>query len=80
MDAVIEVGRSVEIALQPDGMNLITSSGEAAEQTVHHVHLHVVPRWSDDGFGRIWPRESGVSKREEADAADRIRQAWRSPS
>lgn len=77
MDAVISVGRAVDTALVPEGMNLISSSGRAAEQTIHHVHLHVVPRWHDDGFGPIWPRDSEVSGREEADAAGRIRQAWR---
>jgi histidine triad (HIT) family protein len=78
MDAVIQVGRAVETALQPEGMNLINSSGAVAEQTVYHFHLHIVPRWRDDGFGRIWPTEGGVSEREEADAADRIRHAWNS--
>jgi len=38
-------------------MNLITSAGETAEQTVFHLHLHIVPRWRRDGFGRIWPVE-----------------------
>jgi hypothetical protein len=27
-------------ALSPEGMNLITSAGSAAEQTVFHLHLH----------------------------------------
>lgn len=75
MRAVIRVGHAIEDALAPEGMNLITSAGEAAEQTIYHVHLHLVPRWRDDGFGRIWPMESLVSGREEQDAADRIRAA-----
>lgn len=57
INAAIRVGRAVKTALCPDGMNLITSSGPAAEQTVFHLHLHVVPRWENDGFGRIWPTE-----------------------
>jgi histidine triad (HIT) family protein len=36
-------------------MNLITSAGQAAEQTVDHLHLHVLPRWRGDGMERIWP-------------------------
>jgi histidine triad (HIT) family protein len=53
--AVQRVGLAIDKALEPDGMNLITSAGSAAEQTVFHLHLHVVPRWSKDGFGKIWP-------------------------
>lgn len=53
--AAVAVGRAIRRALEPDGMNLITSSGAAAEQTVFHIHLHVVPRWSGDAIGPIWP-------------------------
>ena len=56
MRAAVVVGRAIQRALQPDGMNLISSAGSVAEQTVFHLHLHVVPRWSRDGFGAIWPR------------------------
>lgn len=76
MAAVIEVGRAIESALEPEGMNLITSAGEAAEQTVFHLHLHLVPRWQQDGFSRIWPRKTGLYGTSALrDAANRIRQA-----
>ncbi|WP_277612738.1 HIT family protein [Methanocorpusculum petauri] len=32
----------------PDGYNLGVNCGEAAGQTVMHVHLHVIPRYSGD--------------------------------
>jgi histidine triad (HIT) family protein len=75
MAAVIRVGRAVEAALTPDGMNLITSAGETAEQTVFHLHLHIVPRWHRDGFGKIWPVEGKFEDAELEDVADRIREA-----
>ena len=34
-----------------DGVNLFLADGEAAGQDVFHVHLHVIPRFVDDGFG-----------------------------
>lgn len=34
-----------------EGVNLFLADGEAAMQEVFHVHLHVIPRYSDDGFG-----------------------------
>ena len=36
--------------LGADGANLALNDGKAAFQTVHHVHLHVVPRRSGDVF------------------------------
>jgi histidine triad (HIT) family protein len=76
--AVVDVGTAVRRALQPDGMNLITSAGAAAEQTVFHLHLHVVPRWDDDGFGRIWPAKGRMAQADVDDAVDRVRRACKS--
>lgn len=71
--AAILLGRAIGRAVDPQGMNMITSSGEAAEQTVFHVHLHVVPRWRHDGFGRIWPPEQPTSDELKEDVAERVR-------
>jgi len=76
MAAVISVGRAIQAALDPQGMNLISSAGSAAEQTVFHLHLHVLPRWRKDDFDQIWSKEE--SPFDEADlemVADRIRAA-----
>jgi histidine triad (HIT) family protein len=73
--ACLQVGRAVQQALMPQGMNLITSAGTAAEQTVFHLHLHVVPRWASDGFGTIWPPQGDLSDVDLEGVADRIRQA-----
>ena len=32
-----------------DGFNLVQNNGEAAGQTVFHVHMHLIPRDHDDG-------------------------------
>jgi histidine triad (HIT) family protein len=36
--------------LRCDGVNLFYADGEAAFQEVFHSHLHVFPRYADDGF------------------------------
>ncbi|MEQ8232690.1 MAG: HIT family protein, partial [Gammaproteobacteria bacterium] len=33
-----------------EGVNLFLADGAAAGQTVFHLHLHVFPRYTDDGF------------------------------
>jgi histidine triad (HIT) family protein len=75
MTAAIHVGRAIQTALAPEGMNLITSAGEIAEQTVFHLHLHLVPRWADDGFGDIWPPAGANEYPALKDAAAKIRGA-----
>lgn len=49
----------VRAALAPDGLNLLQSNGAAAFQTVFHFHLHVVPRWHDDGLVLPWTPRPG---------------------
>lgn len=80
MSAVIEVGQAIQQALHPDGMNLITSAGKTAEQSVFHLHLHVVPRWTHDGFDRIWPTDKRYENADLGDVAGRIREACHGPT
>ena len=37
-----------------DGYNLVQNNGECAGQTVFHFHLHLIPRYKDDGVGIGW--------------------------
>ena len=41
-------------ALKPDGLNLLQANGAAAFQSVPHFHLHLIPRWANDGKGFDW--------------------------
>ena len=40
--------REIEKQYQPDGFNIGINVGEAAGQTVHHLHVHVIPRYKGD--------------------------------
>jgi histidine triad (HIT) family protein len=76
MTAIVDVGRAIENALHPDGMNLIHSAGQAASQTVFHLHMHLVPRWLGDHIGNIWPPSKPWGEEEQNEVADRIRAAF----
>lgn len=40
--------------LHCDGLNLVQNNGEAAGQTVPHFHLHLIPRYQNDGQHILW--------------------------
>ena len=49
--------------LSIDGLNIVQNNGEAAGQTVHHFHIHVIPRYKDDGQKILWsPRHPSDSE------------------
>lgn len=74
-DATLRVAQGVRDAIAIDGLNVIQSNGEAATQTVFHMHVHVVPRQDNDAIGRIWPPETSWSEEAKNDAWERIRAA-----
>ena len=49
---VQRVTRAVRAALNPDGIMVMQINGEAAGQTVFHLHFHVIPRWEGVPLGR----------------------------
>ena len=46
-------GKMKEV-LECDGLNLVQNNGEAAGQTVHHFHIHLIPRYEGDQAGVGW--------------------------
>lgn len=47
----------IEKALRADGIQLAMNNREHAGQSVHHPHLHVIPRFKGDGF-KLMPQRS----------------------
>jgi histidine triad (HIT) family protein len=45
--------------LGADGVNLLSSNGAAAWQTVFHVHVHVIPRYEGDPLRLPWEPAPG---------------------
>jgi len=41
-------------ALECDGFNIVQNNGEAAGQTVFHFHVHLIPRYENDGVKIGW--------------------------
>ncbi len=78
---IFAVARRLALALFRSGLrcevvNLYLADGRAAGQEVLHVHLHVLPRYSGDGFGlRRTKLLMPPSRRDLDGVADSIRRA-----
>ncbi len=57
--AAKRVAAAVQAALDPPGMNLFQCNGEAANQSVPHFHMHVIPRRMGDRLAMNWELEPG---------------------
>ena len=49
-----QVATKIKEKLSCDGLNLVQNNGETAGQTVMHFHLHLIPRYTDDGQQINW--------------------------
>lgn len=55
---LLVVARRISIALKAsldiEGLNLLQNNGEVAGQAVFHFHLHLIPRYKNDGINVGW--------------------------
>ena len=49
-----KMGTQIKDALHADGLNLVQNNGECAGQTVFHFHMHIIPRFKNDGQKIGW--------------------------
>ncbi len=53
-----------------DGFNIVQNNGEVAGQTVFHFHMHLIPRYKDDGQVIGW--KAGSPSQEELEKIKNI--------
>ena len=60
--ALPKVANAIKKAFHPDGLNIIQNNGEYADQSVFHIHFHLIPRYENDidGFGYKWETHEDV--------------------
>lgn len=61
-----KMGARMVEKLHADGLNLVQNNGETAGQTVLHFHLHLIPRYKNDGQHILWT--PGTATQEELEA------------
>jgi histidine triad (HIT) family protein len=45
---VQRVAKAIRAALRPDGLLISQFNGAPAGQTVFHLHIHIIPRWTNE--------------------------------
>lgn len=73
METAKKIAPAIVQSVGATGCNVNCNIGRSAGQLVFHTHLHVIPRYEDDGF-KPWQRDGEVSD-SLADVAQRIRAA-----
>lgn len=73
---VPKISQAIDKSFTPKGINVLSNTGEAAGQSVFHLHLHLIPRYDEsDGFKPGWiTHNDDYSKEELADIAQLISQ------
>jgi len=67
------LGVAMKRALDADAFNLHLADGGCAGQVVMHAHIHVVPRFTDDGFHWNWRHKEYNGESEKSEIVERIK-------
>jgi histidine triad (HIT) family protein len=59
-DAVKRCAQAVKEALKAEGVTILQLNGKASDQIVPHLHVHIMPRWENDGLSvSQWEMKQG---------------------
>lgn len=50
----VKIAKNIKEVLGIEAMNIIQNNGSLAGQTVHHFHLHLIPRYENDSVQVKW--------------------------
>jgi histidine triad (HIT) family protein len=70
---VSTISRAVMSALNADGFSIGQNNGRAANQIIPHVHVHIIPRYTDDSREGRWPSRTIGNIEQLTSTAQKIR-------
>ena len=73
LKVISKTANAIKEALGCDGINVVQNNGEAAGQTVMHLHFHIIPRYKNDCVNIGW-QPMKPSNEELAATADLIKE------
>ncbi len=70
-----KISNAVKDGVGADGINIIMNNEEISGQMIPHTHLHVIPRFANDGF-RHWLGKPYPNKEETIKITKKIRNSF----
>jgi histidine triad (HIT) family protein len=70
--AVKKVAELLKRSLKPDGITIGINQGRASGQEVDHLHVHLMPRWNNDGGGSVQSAVNNVPKESVEEVKEKI--------
>lgn len=70
--AMKKVARAVKNATHADGINMYINNDRAAGQVIFHTHVHLIPRFEDDGL-HLWKGKELYANDEMNTVAEKIK-------
>ena len=60
------IAHVVQDVFKAEGITLLQANKDGGWQSVPHIHVHVLPRYKNDGVELVWPRkEPGIERLKE---------------
>ena len=69
MELIIEERKKLDEEFKPDGYNIGVNIGQAAGQSIFHVHIHIIPRYKGDvenpqgGVRHVLPKKAHYTRK-----------------
>ena len=72
------IAHVVQDVFKAEGITLLQANKDAGWQSVPHIHVHVLPRYKNDGVELVWPRkEPGIERLKELAKLIQVPSLWR---
>lgn len=65
---VKKLGKAVMKSMKSDGINISINNYKAAGQIIPHLHIHIIPRFSNDGLKIDWPIKKDIDMKKTAES------------
>ena len=72
MMVVKKIAKALGGAVGAEGINIAVNNGQVAGQVIFHTHIHLIPRFGNDGY-RLWAGKEYKSDEEKKEVAEKIR-------
>jgi len=67
-----KLASAVKNATGCDGINIIQNNGKASGQVIFYFHMHIVPRYNEDGIGWHNSKQKDYSEKQFEDMAAKL--------